>query len=36
MNTHRIAVGTIALALTFATAAQAEMRHVEIKTLGMD
>jgi hypothetical protein len=36
MNNHRIAASTIACLLMFATAARAELRHVEIKTLGMD
>jgi hypothetical protein len=36
MNNQRIAASTIACLLTFATAARAELRHVEIKTLGMD
>lgn len=36
MNTAKIAAMTIALLLAFATAGRAELRHVEIKTLGMD
>ena len=36
MNTTRIAATTIALLFVFATAGRAELRHVEIKTLGMD
>jgi hypothetical protein len=36
MNTRRIAAPMIACLLTFATSARAELRHVEIKTLGMD
>jgi hypothetical protein len=36
MNTTRIAATTIALMLAFATAGRAELRHVEIRTLGMD
>jgi hypothetical protein len=36
MNTPIIVGTTIALMLAFATSASAELRHVEIKTLGMD
>jgi hypothetical protein len=36
MHKHTIAATTIALLLAFATSARAELRHVEIKTLGMD
>lgn len=36
MNTHGIVATTIGLFLAFATPAQAELRHVEITTLGMD
>jgi hypothetical protein len=36
MNTTKIAATTIALLLAFATSGRAELRHVEIKTLGMD
>jgi len=36
MNKHTVAGITIALMLAFATPARAELRHVEIKTLGMD
>ena len=36
MTSTRIAVTTIALLLVFATSGRAELRHVEIKTLGMD
>jgi hypothetical protein len=36
MNKHRIVEFTIALVLIAATSARAELRHVEIKTLGMD
>jgi len=32
----KIASTTIALLLVFATSGRAELRHVEIKTLGMD
>jgi hypothetical protein len=33
---YRIAGPMIAFTLAFATSARAELRHVEIKTLGMD
>jgi hypothetical protein len=36
MNTTKIAATTIALLLAFAASGRAELRHVEIKTLGMD
>jgi hypothetical protein len=36
MKTPRIAAAMIAFTLMFATAVRAELRHVEIKTLGMD
>ena len=36
MKRHLPAASTFALVLAFATAAQAELRHVELKTLGMD
>jgi len=36
MNKHRIAGLTISCLLIAATAARADLRHVEIKTLGMD
>jgi hypothetical protein len=36
MRKHRIVGSVIAFVLTFATSAGAELRHVEIKTLGMD
>ena len=36
MNTQIIVGTTIALMLALATSARAELRHVEIKTLGMD
>jgi hypothetical protein len=36
MKTIRIAATTIALLLAGATSGRAELRHVEIKTLGMD
>jgi hypothetical protein len=36
MNMTKIASTTIALLLVFATSGRAELRHVEIKTLGMD
>jgi hypothetical protein len=36
MNKHIIGGTTIALILAFATSARAELRHVELKTLGMD
>jgi hypothetical protein len=36
MNTHMIAGGAMALLFAFAGSAHAELRHVEIKTLGMD
>jgi hypothetical protein len=36
MNSRRIAASMIACLLTFSTSARAELRHVEIKTLGMD
>jgi hypothetical protein len=36
MNKHIIAGTTIALIFAFAISARAELRHVELKTLGMD
>jgi len=36
MNATKMTSTTIALLLVFATAGRAELRHVEIKTLGMD
>ena len=36
MTKHRILAMTIACVLIAATSARAELRHVEIKTLGMD
>jgi hypothetical protein len=36
MNRFTIGVVTIACLVALPTAAQAELRHVEIKTLGMD
>lgn len=36
MNKITIAGTTMALLLTFAASGRAELRHVEIKTLGMD
>jgi hypothetical protein len=36
MNTTTIAATTIALLLAFPAFGRAELRHVEIKTLGMD
>jgi hypothetical protein len=36
MNNITIPAMTIALSLAFAAAGRAELRHVEIKTLGMD
>jgi hypothetical protein len=36
MNTYRLTGVTIALLCTFAASARAELRHVELKTLGMD
>lgn len=36
MNTFKIAVTTIALLLASEISGRAELRHVEIKTLGMD
>jgi len=36
MSTNRITAATAAILLVFATSARAELRHVEIKTLGMD
>ena len=36
MNSIKIAATTMALLLTFAASGRAELRHVEIKTLGMD
>jgi hypothetical protein len=36
MNSRQIAATMIAGLLTFTTSARAELRHVEIKTLGMD
>jgi hypothetical protein len=36
MNSIKLATATMTLLLTFAASAGAELRHVEIKTLGMD
>lgn len=36
MNVRAISMVTIGLALLAATSARAELRHVELKTLGMD
>jgi hypothetical protein len=36
MKPHAIAASTLALLLVLATSARAELRHVEMKTLGMD
>ena len=36
MKTIKIAATTTALLLAFAASGRAELRHVEIKTLGMD
>ena len=36
MNTSRIVLVTLGLLLSIAGTARAELRHVEIKTLGMD
>ena len=36
MNIRAIAAAAIALSFGLATSARAELRHVEIKTLGMD
>jgi hypothetical protein len=36
VNKHIIAGTTIALIFVLATSARAELRHVELKTLGMD
>jgi hypothetical protein len=36
MTNYRLAASMIAGLLTFATSARAELRHVEITTLGMD
>jgi hypothetical protein len=36
MTKKTIAGTTLALILAFTTSARAELRHVEIKTLGMD
>jgi hypothetical protein len=36
MNRHTIARMTIGILFAFTTAARAELRHVDIKTLGMD
>jgi hypothetical protein len=36
MNATQITATTIALLLAFAASGRAELRHVEIKTLGMD
>jgi hypothetical protein len=36
MNTRIVAGVTIALTLAATSAARAELRHVEIRTLGMD
>jgi len=36
MRKHTFTASMIAFMLMFATTARAELRHVEIKTLGMD
>jgi hypothetical protein len=36
MNTNRVTAATVSLVLALGTAARAELRHVEIQTLGMD
>jgi hypothetical protein len=36
VNKHTVTGAVIALMLAFATSARAELRHVELKTLGMD
>jgi hypothetical protein len=36
MKPRTVTAATIALMLAFATSARAELRHVELKTLGMD
>jgi hypothetical protein len=36
MENHIITAATIALTFAFAASARAELRHVEIRTLGMD
>ena len=36
MKAHIVSAITMALMLAAATAARAELRHVELKTLGMD
>jgi hypothetical protein len=36
MTTFKTLGSVLALALLFATSAHAELRHVELKTLGMD
>jgi len=36
MKLHRIAASTLAAVLLCATSVRAELRHAEIKTLGMD
>lgn len=36
MKLHMIAASAMALVFAFASSAHAELRHVEIKTLGMD
>jgi hypothetical protein len=36
MRIQTIVAASFAFMLTFGTAARAELRHVEIKTLGMD
>ena len=36
MNTRLIVTATLAFLLAFASLGRAELRHVEIKTLGMD
>ena len=36
MRLKTIATSTLAVVLLLATSARAELRHVEIKTLGMD
>jgi len=36
MRTHIVSFVTMAVMLGVATAARAELRHVELKTLGMD
>ena len=36
MNTRLIMTATLAFSVAFANPGRAELRHVEIKTLGMD